>query len=383
LLTGGQRFYRDGLVDVDLIHLHEEGDHMKNLKIFFLSVSFVLICYNLSISGQDRISEIKRAVNKYTESKDLHGVILVAEKGKMLFAQSSGMANMAWGIPNDIETRFRIYSMSKQFTAMLVMQLVEQGKIELEKSISAYLPYYRKDVGEKVTIHHLLTHTHGIEEGYDRLPPFLVVDPTRQLIEKYFSNKIDFEPGEEFKYSGLLGYIILGAIIESVSGDSYRHVLQKNILDPLNMKNTYYLDYRNIIDKRASDYFRIKDGFEYRIQAYPVNADGASCIVSTVEDLLLWDQALYTNKLLTDDYMKIYLSPHVTDYAPQYYGYGWYISDTEVAGEIQRIYYHSGGGTSFILRSPSDNRTVIVLNNLISNKLYELCLEILTHMGNK
>ena len=350
---------------------------MSNPKIIPFIISFVLIFFNLSISGQDRISEIKKVVSKYTESKDLHGVILVAENGKMLFAQSSGMANFAWGIPNDIETRFRIYSMSKQFTAMLILQLVEEGKIELKNSISAYLPYYRKDVGEKVTVHQLLTHTHGIEEGYDRLPPFLVLDPTRQLIEKYFNNNLEYPPGQKFRYSGLLGYIVLGAIIESVTGDSYRDVLQKNILTPAGLKNTYYLDYRNIIDNRASDYFRLKDGFEYRIQAYPVNADGASCLVSTVEDLLVWDQILYTNKLLSDEYMKIYLSPQVTEHAPQYYGYGWYISDTEIAGETKRIFYHSGGGTCFILRSISERHTIIILNNLISNNLYNISIEIL------
>jgi len=346
-------------------------------------IFFTLFGLHCLLSAQDRIFTIKNVVKAYTESGDLHGVILIAEDGKLLFAQSSGMANIAWEIPNDIETRFRIYSMTKQFTAMLVMQYVEKGKIELDKPISTYLPYYRKDVGDIVTVHHLLTHTHGIEEGYDRLPSFLIFDPTRQLIEKYFSNKLDFEPGEKFKYSGLLGYILLGAIIESVSDSSYREVLQKNILNPLKMTNTHYLDYQTLIEKQASDYFRVSDGYVYRIQAYPINADGASCLVSTVEDLLLWDQALYTNKLLSDKYMKIYLSPHVTEYAPQYYGYGWYISDTEIAGEKIRIYYHSGGGTCFILRSVSDRYTIIILNNIISNKLYDISIELLNLMSSK
>jgi CubicO group peptidase (beta-lactamase class C family) len=356
---------------------------MKKLNVIILFTSLILIFFFDTNLAQDRISTIKETVDKYTKSGDLNGVILIAENGKLLFAQSSGMANIAWGNPNDIDTRFRIYSMSKQFTAMLIMQLVEAGKIDLEKSISTYLPYYRKDVGEKVTVHHLLTHTHGIEEGYNRLPPFLILDPTSQLIKKYFSNEFDFQPGEKFRYSGLLGYIILGAIIESVTGKSYRQVLQANLLDSLGMKNTFYLDYHTIIDKRASDYFRLNGGFEYRIQAYPVNADGASCLVSTVEDLLSWDQALYTNKLLSENYMKLIFSPHVTQNSPTFYGYGWYISDLDVAGEKKRIYYHSGGGTSFILRSVSDKRTIITLNNLISNNLYDISLELLNQLANK
>jgi CubicO group peptidase (beta-lactamase class C family) len=354
---------------------------MKKKILLFLYTTIFLLLFCNTTFAQDRISTIKETVNKFTKSGDLNGVILVAEKGTLLFAQASGMASIAWGIPNDIDTKFRIYSMSKQFTALLIMQLVEKGKIDLNKSISSYLPYYRKDVGDKVTIHHLLTHTHGIEEGYNRLPPFLILEPTPQLIETYFSNKLEFEPGEKFRYSGLLGYMVLGAIIESVSGKPYREMLQNNILNPVGMKNTFYLDYRNIIEKRASDYFRLNGGFEYRIQAYSVNADGASCLVSTVEDLLLWDQALYTNKLLTEKNLKILLSPHVTEYAPHYYGYGWYISDLDIAGEKKRIYYHSGGGTCFILRSVSDQRTIISLNNLISNKLYEICLQILNQLA--
>jgi CubicO group peptidase (beta-lactamase class C family) len=170
---------------------------MNRLIPFILYTSAILFLFYNTLLAQDRISAIKETVQKYTRSGDLNGLILVAEKGELLFAQSSGMANIAWGIPNDIDTKYRIYSMSKQFTSMLVMQLVEKGKIDLHKSISTYLPYYRKDVGEKVTVHHLLTHTHGIEEGYNRLPPFLIPDPTRQLVETYFSNKLDFQPGEK------------------------------------------------------------------------------------------------------------------------------------------------------------------------------------------
>ena len=356
---------------------------MIQSKAFVLIILFILLSFNPSFLAQDRISSIKELVKDYTRSGHLNGVILIAENGKLLFAQSSGLANIAWGIPNDIETKYRIYSMTKQFTALLVMQLVEAGKIDLHKPITTYLPYYRRDVGNKVTIHHLLTHTHGIEEGYNRLPPFLVLDPTQELIEKYFSNELDFQPGEKFRYSGLLGYIVLGAIIESVTGKSYRQVQQKNILDHLRMKNTFYLDYQKIIEKRASDYFRTSSSFEYRIQAYPVNADGATSLVTTVEDLLLWDQALYTDKLLSEKYINLLFTPHVKVDDHRYYGYGWYISDIDIGSKKKRIYYHSGGGTGLILRSTSDQQTIITLNNLISNKLYDISIEIITLLAKK
>jgi CubicO group peptidase (beta-lactamase class C family) len=350
---------------------------MNYLRLSVIIILLILLSFNPSPLADDRISSSKELIKDYTKSGHLNGVILVAEKGKLLFAQSSGLANIAWNIPNNIETKYRIYSMTKQFTALLIMQFVESGKLDLEKPITTYLPYYRKDVGDRVTVHQLLTHTHGIEEGYERLPSFLMFDPTRQLIEKYFSNQFEFEPGEKFRYSGLLGYHILGAIIEVISDKPYRQVLHEKILDPLGMKNTHYLDYQTIIEKRASDYFRTRDGFVYRIQAYPVHADGATSIVSTVEDLLVWDQALYSNELLSSEYMNLIFSSHIKVDENRAYGYGWYISDIDLGVEKKRIFYHTGGGTGLILRSVSDQRTIISLNNLISNELYNISLEIL------
>jgi CubicO group peptidase (beta-lactamase class C family) len=345
------------------------------------SLLFALLIFIHTASlAQDKTTKIDQIITVYAGSGDIHGAVLVAEKGNTIYSKAFGLANIAWNISNEIDSRFRIYSMSKQFTAMLIMQLVEAGKIDLQKPILDYLPYYSKDVGKQVTVHHLLTHTHGIVEGYDRLPPFLVTEPTQQLVKKYFSNKLDFQPGTKFRYSGLLGYILLGAIIESVTGEPYQDVLQKNILDPVGMKNTFYLDYRKIIEKRASDYTKTDYGFEYRIQAYPIHADGASCLVSTVNDLLLWDQALYTNKLLSDKYKKILLAAHVKRHEPYYYGYGWYSADLEIGGEIKRIYFHTGGGTCIIFRSITDRQTVILLNNLRSDKLYDIGIKILNVM---
>ena len=119
-----------------------------------------------------------------------------------------------------------------------------------------------------MTVRHLLTHTHGISEGYEKLPRFLVTEPTQELILKYFNNDLEFDPGSKFRYSGLLGYTLLGAIIESVTGKSLETVLQDKILDPLCMRNTRYLDYEKIISNKASDYFRRSEGYIHRIHAY-------------------------------------------------------------------------------------------------------------------
>jgi CubicO group peptidase (beta-lactamase class C family) len=350
---------------------------MKETRtLYFLVVFHVILLQGTSLA-QDRYEKLDQRITHYAESGYLHGAVLVAEHGDVIYSKAFGVANMEWDIPNRTDTRFRIYSMSKQFTALLVMQLVEAGRIDLHQPITEYLPYYRKDVGGRVTVHHLLTHTHGIAEGYERLPPFLVTEPTRQLVINYFSNDLDFEPGSSFRYSGLLGYILLGAIIESVTGMPYEEVLQENILDPVGMKNTVYLDYRKIIKNRASDYTRSGDGFEHRIQAYPVHADGATSLISTTEDLLLWDQALYSDALLTDKYIEMIFSPHVTQNTPWYYGYGWHIADLVIAGEKRRIFYHTGGGTCIFFRYVSSHQTVVLLNNLRSDKLFDIGIEII------
>lgn len=346
---------------------------------FATLVLHLILIQNLCFAG-DKTAKIDEIVTRYVESRDIHGTVLVAEKGAALYSRAFGLANMEWNIANEVDTKYRIYSMSKQFTALLIMQLVEAGKLDLKKPISEYLPYYRKDVGNQVSIHHLLTHTHGIAEHYERLPTFLVTEPTRELVEKYFSNELDFQPGTKFRYSGLLGYTLLGAIIESVTGKPYEEVLQEKILDPAGMKNTTYLDYRKLIKNRAADYTKTDQGFEHRIQAYPVHADGASCLVSTAGDLLLWDQALYSNALLSKPFQDELFTPHVTQYAPYYYGYGWYIADLDIGGENKRIYFHTGGGTCIIFRSVTDRQTVIILNNLPSNNLYDIGIEILTNI---
>jgi len=344
---------------------------------FILNIAVCLSC----CWSQDIKANIDNIISRYAESGDIHGSVLVAEKGEVLYSAAFGVANLEWAIPNEINTKYRIYSMSKQFTALLIMQLVEEGKIDLRKPLSDYLPFYRKDVAEQVQIHHLLTHTHGIEEGYEKLPPFLMPEATQELILKYFNNDLNFQPGSSFRYSGLLGYVLLGAIIESVTGDPYEEVLQEKILNPAGMKNTFYLNYQKLIENRASDYAKTESGFQHRIQAYPVHANGASCLVSTVGDLLLWDQILYSNSLLSEPFQKQFFSLQVTQYTPYYYGYGWYIADLEIANEKRRIYYHTGGGSCIMIRLVSSNQVVIILNNVRSDKLYDIGLEILNQLN--
>jgi CubicO group peptidase (beta-lactamase class C family) len=192
----------------------------------------------------------------------------VAENGKVIFKKGYGMANMEWNIPVETDTKFRLGSITKQFTSMLILQLVQEGKIKLEGKLTDYLPDYRKDTGDRITIHHLLNHTSGIP-SYTGLPnffqeisrnPYSVSD----FVKKFASGDLEFEPGGKWNYNNS-GYFLLGAIVERVTGKPYEQALKERILDPVGMKNTGYDHYDTILAKRAAGYEKRPGGLSTRL----------------------------------------------------------------------------------------------------------------------
>ena len=298
-----------------------QRNHNLYIRIILITALFFSISLfndGIATTKSEKINELMSLYHKY---RQFNGSVLVAEHGKIIYKKGFGYANMEWEIPNDPDTKFRLGSITKQFTSMLIMQLVEQGKLKLDDKLSNYLPYYRKDIGEKVTIHHLLTHTSGIP-SYTGLPKFfedVSRDPytVDEFVKKFCSGDLEFEPGSKYKYNNS-GYFLLGAIIEKITGKSYEDVLREKIFEPLNMKNTGYDHHKTILSKRATGYDNTFDGFEnspYLDMSLPY---AAGALYSTVEDLYLWDQALYTEKLLSQKYKDIMFTPHLSNYA-----YGW------------------------------------------------------------
>ena len=310
-----------------------------------------------------KIDEVMTLANKY---RLFNGSVLVAENGKVIYKKGFGLANMEWNIPNTPETRFRLGSITKQFTATLILQLVEQGKIKLDGKLSDYLPDYRKDVGEKVTIHQLLNHTSGIP-SYTGLPGFFS-DVSRNpysvddFVKKYASNDLEFEPGSKFSYNNS-GYFLLGAIIEKVTGKPYERVLKEKIFDPLGMKNTGYDHYATILEKRASGYEKTADGYvnaPYLDMSLPY---AAGSLYSTVEDLYLWDQALYTDRVLSAQSKELMYKPNLNDYA-----YGWFITKAKLGTGTETVpsIGHNGGINGFntlIVRYPVQKNLIVLLDN--------------------
>ena len=280
---------------------------MKTAKSLALLLLLIFITASNSFA-QQTAKQIDELMKKYYDYGQFNGSILVAEKGKVVYAKGLGLANMEWSIPNQPDTKFRIGSITKQFTATLILQLVEEGKLKLDGKITDYLTDYRKDTGDRVTIHHLLNHTSGIP-SYTGRPdfrtaimrnPYKVADFVKQLT----SGDLEFEPGSRFRYNNS-GYVLLGAIIEKVTGKSYETVLTERILKPLGMTNSGYDNTSPLLAKRASGYEKRPSGYvnaPYLDMSLPY---AAGSIYSTVEDLYKWDQALHEGKILSAESRKL------------------------------------------------------------------------------
>ena len=310
-----------------------------------------------------KIDEVLSLANKYHL---FNGSVLVAENGKVIHKKGYGLANMEWNIPNSTDTRFRLGSITKQFTAALILQLVDEGKVKLDGKLSDYLPAYRKDIGDKVTIHQLLNHTSGIP-SYTGLPGFLANvsrNPytVEDFVKLYASNDLEFEPGSKYSYNNS-GYFLLGAIIEKVTGQSYDKVLKARILDPLGMKNTGYDLHAPIIAKRATGYQRAADGYRHAPYLDMSIPYAAGSMYSTVEDLYLWDQALYTDRVVSAQSKALMYKPALADYA-----YGWVVNKAEFGNgtpAAERI-MHGGGINGFntlIIRYPQPKHLIVLLDN--------------------
>ena len=331
---------------------------------FALSLIFI---FQISALAQSKANKIDNLVSLYQKYGQFNGSVLVADNGKVLYEKGFGMANMEWNIPNAPDTRFRLGSITKQFTATLILQLVEQGKIKLDGKLSDYLPDYRKDTGAKVTIHNLLSHTSGIP-SYTSLPGFFqnvsrnpfTID---EFIKKYASGDLDFEPGTKFVYDNS-GYFLLGAIIERVAGKPYEQVLKENIFDPVGMKNSGYDHWGTIINKRANGYSRTPRGYQnaaYLDMSIPY---AAGSLYSTADDLYLWDQALYGEKILSAKSKELMFKPNLNNY-----GYGFVITKATLAPPTKLavpVIQHNGGINGFstvIVRMPTDKRLIVLLDN--------------------
>ncbi len=294
--------------------------------------------------------------------------ILIAKGDKILYRKAFGMANLELKVQMKPETVFQLASITKQFTGVAIMMLVEQGKFSLRDPLSKFISDFPR--GNEITIHHLLNHSSGIK-SYTNLPEFRTktrMDMTPEEIIQFFKNlPLEFNPGEKYGYSNS-GYLLLGFIIEQLSGMSYGDFIQKNIFDKLGMKHSYYADSYKIIPNRASGYQLYEGKYENAEYMSTTIPYAAGSLMSTIDDMFLWSKAIRNNLLISESSKRIAFTNHrLTNGKPTNYGYGWAIN--EIAG-ISTI-EHAGGINGFTTSGiyvPDSNIYSIVLTNIDDGK---------------
>lgn len=318
------------------------------------------------------VNQLAQLIGTYEEYDQFNGAALVAHKGKILYSDGHGLANREWDILNDSVTKFRIGSITKQFTAMLIAQLAAEEVIDFHESISTYLPEYPQPHGDQITIHQLLTHTSGIPNTYPS-PPKKFIRPDAQkpeaLVQQFSHLPLEFSPGEKFSYCNA-GYVVLGLIIERMTGLKYEEALQERIFDPLEMHNTGIDKHRALIPHRADGYFASYGDYYHANYVDMSGVYAAGALYSTVEDLFIWDQALYDDVLIPEKYRRFLFTGYIKDedYGGKY-GYGWTIANKPIgrSADSAETISHDGvidGFCAIITRIPDTRSTVILLSNV-------------------
>jgi CubicO group peptidase (beta-lactamase class C family) len=324
-----------------------------------VSVAGVLLA-TVCASAQDLNGTFDEYMNAAAQSS-FTGTVLVSRDGKVLFAKGYGQANEEFSLPNAADTKFRLGSITKQFTAASILLLQERGKLNVGDPICKLLTNCPKS-WEPITIHHLLTHTSGIPSYTDVKSP----DEFRQLslmtvtpagfVETFKSKPLEFAVGERFKYNNS-GYFLLGYLIESISGQSYEAFLKENVFDPLKMTNTGYDTHDRILRNRATGYSNrngVRINSDYLDMTVPY---AAGSLYSTVGDLLTWTEALFSGTLLSAKSLEAMLTVNLGNYA-----YGVAVS----LMHNRRVVSHAGGINGFnteLARFPEERVTIVVLRN--------------------
>jgi len=308
-------------------------------------------------------------VEPFATSGRFMGSALVASGDDVVFSKGYGYANLEWNVPNDPSTKFRLGSITKQFTSALILLLEEDGKLSIQDPVSRHIPEAPAS-WSGITLYHLLTHTSGIH-NFTALPDYRVrqvqpSSPAAQL-DRLRDEPLDFEPGTEYRYSNS-GYLMLGLVVERVSGRRYADVLQERIFGPLGMRDSGYDSNTAVIPHRAAGYAPGPNG--------PVNArfvdmsvpHAAGALYSTTGDLLKWMRGLFGGRVLKPESLRKMTTPYLNNYALG-------LNVREVDG-IQMI-GHGGsinGFNAFLAYYPQSETTVVVLANLSGNAPQQIAL---------
>lgn len=332
---------------------------MQSSNSVWLVVPLLFLRPALGQDAERFVPRMRQVIANYVDNKTFMGSVLVAERDKVLLSQGYGFADLERNIPNTPAAKFRIGSITKQFTAACVLLLEERGELKLNDSVKVYLPD-APNTWDKVTLYHLLTHTSGIPNftGGPQWDAYKLNAHTPDETIALFRNRpLDFVPGEKFAYSNS-NYILLGRIIEKVSGISYEQFLQRNILTPLGLSNTGVDHDLPILPERARGYDPHPEGFAPAVSESMTIPYAAGFLYSTTGDLLKWEQGLFGGRILSAASLKKMTTPYKGGYAM-----GLFVQDAQHHGVIT----HNGSIEGFddsLNFYPDKRLTVIVLGNV-------------------
>src|SRR6476660_248668 len=326
---------------------------------FALTFVLVAVSFAQEKPQSDPIARMEQIIQSYVADHKFMGSVLVARDGKTLLDKGYGFANLEWQVPDTPTTKFRIGSITKQFTAASILLLEERGKLKVEDPVKKYMPN-APAAWDKITIFHLLTHTSGIPSftGFSDYDSHETQAMTPGKLVEWFRDKpLEFEPGTKWNYSNS-GYVLLGYLIEKISGQSYIDFLQQNIFTPLGMKDSGYDSNSTVIAHRAAGYAPGKDGPENAGFVHMSIPFSAGALYSTTEDLLRWEQGLFGGKVLKPESLAKMTTPFKQDYA---FGLGVSTQNGH------KMIAHDGGIEGFntsLAYFPDDKLVVAVLANL-------------------
>lgn len=342
------------------------------MMIFLRLLPVVLfISCSLSLPAQSLEAQIDELMQEAYPAGEPGAAIIITKNGKPLLRKGYGMADLELDVPVQPQQVFRLGSITKQFTAVAILQLVEAGKLELDAPVSKYLPDFPK--GDKITIHQLLTHTSGLH-NYTAMPEWastwrqdLTTDELLAFVE---DEPLDFEPGSQYSYSNS-GYLLLGRILEEVSGQSYGEYLQEHIFGPLEMNSSHLGSYEEIIPGRVEGYTFTEGEWQHAAFLSMTHPGAAGALLASVDDLAKWDAALYTDQLLPQERLQQawQLTP-LTGGDTSIYGYGWAMANVQGSPSIE----HTGGINGFstaAIRMPKEQLYVAILTNRDNDSPHE------------
>ncbi|MDJ1486150.1 serine hydrolase domain-containing protein [Cytophagaceae bacterium YF14B1] len=335
---------------------------MKNICVVFLLWIFTISPFIIQAQSLEKAVD-GLILKDFNDKSGPGGVFMIAHHGKPVYQKAFGKANLELGDNLSVDNVFQLGSMTKQFTAVAILLLEQQGKLSIVDTISKYIGGYPN--GNKITIHHLLTHTSGIKDftKMKSLQDIAQKEMTPKMMVDFFKDEpVDFAPGEKFDYNNS-GYVLLGYLIELVSGEKYEDYIKKHIFDKVGMSHSYYASDRNVIKGRAYGYHKKEFGYVNKtVISFSVPFSSGS-LMSTLSDMLKWQNSLKNNLLLDTAETRKAFSRYKLNNGEEFsYGYGWHIRD------INKVPTREHGGSIFGFKTmgvyiPSEDIYVIGLSN--------------------